>query len=65
MLCLCWTDSSDSAGLGQDLTAAFVTEPEEGLTTARGYNDTLQATIIHSVTAQVECSPMVGSPTIN
>lgn len=33
--------------LGRDLTAAFVTELEEGLTIALGYNDTLQGTIIH------------------
>lgn len=41
MLLHCCTDSSDSPGLGHDLTAAFVTEIEEGLTIALGYNDTL------------------------
>ncbi len=47
MLFLCCTDSSDSPGLGPDLTAAFVTELEEGLTIALGYNDTLQGKTTH------------------
>lgn len=47
MVVLCWTNSSDSPGLDHDLTAAFVTELEEGLPIALGYNDTLHGTIIH------------------
>lgn len=43
----CRTDSSDSPGLGQDLTAAFVAELEEALPVALGHNDTLHGTLIH------------------
>lgn len=48
MLVHCCTDSADSLGLRHGLTAPFVTELEESLTTALGHNDdTLQGIIIH------------------
>ena len=47
MVFFCQTDSSDSCGLGNDLTAAFVTELEEGLSILLGYNDTLHGIILH------------------
>lgn len=48
MLVHCCTDSSDSPGLRRDLTAPFVIELEESLTTALGHNvDTLQGIEIH------------------
>ena len=56
---LCCTDGSDSPGFGLELTAAFVTELEEGFTIAQGYNDTLQGTIIHWNTVQLECNALV------
>lgn len=60
MLFLCRTDNSDSPGLGHDLTAAFVTELEEGLSIALGYNDTLHGIIIHWNIVQLECNPVFG-----
>ena len=65
MFSLGWTDSSDSPGLGHDLTAAFVTELEEGLSIARGYNDSLHGTIIRWNAVQPECNPVVCVSTIN
>lgn len=48
MLVRCCTDSSDSLGLRHDLTAPFVIELEESLTTALGHNDdTLQGIVTH------------------
>lgn len=60
MLFLCWTDSSDSPGLGHDLTVAFVTVLEEGLSIALGYNDTLHGIIIHWNIVQLECNTVFG-----
>lgn len=47
MVLFCQTNSTDSLGLCHNLTAAFVTKLEEGLSIALGYNDTLHAIIIH------------------
>lgn len=59
MLCLGWPDGSDSPGLGHDLTAAFVTELEQGPSTSLGYNVYLYATITHCNPVQLEHNLLV------
>lgn len=66
MLVHCCTDSADSLGLRHGLTAPFVTELEESLTTALGHNDdTLQGIIIHRIPVRLVCDPVVCKLTIN